>query len=145
MHFARLFVTLALSKLPDIRPAFWWQVQQVVAIDVVEGVPQVGIHDHTVDSEAGMRVDVGLDEDIPLRLTILDAPDVGVGLVELAQLVVAGLAGEALAVEEFLIGVECREESAQVGNVLCLGAVAVTKYQWLTPGVELEVVVAVDD
>lgn len=56
-----------------------------------------------------MRVDVGLDEDIPLRLTILDAPDVGVGLVELAQLVVAGLAGEALAVEVFLIGVECRE------------------------------------
>ena len=64
-----------------------------------------------------MSVHVVMLEDFECILTILDAPKVGIGLVELAELLVARLASEALLIQTHLIGVESGEESAQVGDI----------------------------
>ena len=110
----------------------------MVLIDIVQIVPCVGVHDDTIDAQTAMGVDVVMLENLEHVLTVLDAPQVGIGLVELAELLVARLAGEALLVEALLVGVEGAEEAAQVGNVLGEGARAVAVGQGLALGVELQ-------
>lgn len=51
-------VTPPESGLPDIRPFFRREVEEVVAVDVVEVVPHIGVHHDTVDTQACERVDI---------------------------------------------------------------------------------------
>ena len=69
-----------------------------------------------------MGVDIGFLQDAELIVPILNRPDVGVGFVELAKLVLALFAAEALFMETGLVGVENGEETAQIGDVFRQGA-----------------------
>ena len=53
--------------LPDLRAAFGREVEEVVAVDVVEVVPEVGVHDDAVDAKTGVGVDIGFLQDIATR------------------------------------------------------------------------------
>jgi hypothetical protein len=74
-------------------------------------------------------------EDFECILTILDAPEVGIRLIEFAELLVACLASEALLIQTHLIGVESGEESAQVGDIFTKRAFAVTEEQRISLGI----------
>ena len=121
---------VVLRNLPDVCATLDGQIQQVVAVHVVEVVPEVGIHHHSIDAQSGMGVYITVFEDVELLLTILYAPDVRKRLVELTELFVTRLTSESLGIETGHVGVECCQESAQVGNILALRAFAVTEEEW---------------
>ena len=133
---------VVLRDLPDVCATLDGQIQQVVAVYVVEVVPEVGIHHHTIDAQSGMGVYITIFEDVELLLTILYAPDVCIRLEELTELLVTRLAGESLGIETRHIGVECCQESTQVGNILTLRAFAVTEEEWFALRVEFHVAVS---
>ena len=68
-------------SLPNFCPAFRGEIEEVVAVDVVEVVPEVGGHDDAVHAKTGVGVDIGVLQDAELIVPILNRPDVGVGFV----------------------------------------------------------------
>ncbi len=100
------------QRLPDIRPAIPRQVDAVVAVHVVEFVPEVGVHDDAVDAETGVRVDVGLLQDAEFLVVVLNTPESGEALVELPELVVIDFAEIALLFQTGLVGVQDRQKTA---------------------------------
>jgi hypothetical protein len=60
--------------LPNVSPTLRWKIEQMIAIHIVELIPEVGVHHHTVDPQTCMGVKVTILQYFEFLIAILYTP-----------------------------------------------------------------------